>query len=134
MKALTVRQPWASLIIHGPKRVENRNWPTRYRGPLLIHAGSNRTGRDRAANVLALPLDYGVIIGAVVLSDCVPVDRCFSSPFTEGPWCWLVGEPIAFSTPIPWRGSLGLFTVPDEQAWAWIRAAGSGVSRHLQLG
>jgi hypothetical protein len=39
MKTLTVRQPWASLIVTGAKDVENRSWPTSYRGTLLIHAG-----------------------------------------------------------------------------------------------
>mgnify|MGYP002359850962 FL=1 len=38
MKALSIRQPWAGLIIHGYKDIENRDWPTRYRGPLLVHA------------------------------------------------------------------------------------------------
>jgi hypothetical protein len=40
MRALTVIQPWAWLIIHGGKTIENRVWPTAYRGPLLIHAGA----------------------------------------------------------------------------------------------
>ena len=40
MKALSVRQPWAHLIVTGIKRVENRFWETPYRGPLLIHAAS----------------------------------------------------------------------------------------------
>lgn len=39
MKALTVRQPWASLIAAGVKTIETRSWSTRYRGPLAIHAG-----------------------------------------------------------------------------------------------
>ena len=39
MKALTVRQPWASLIAMGVKRLETRSWSTTYRGPLMIHAG-----------------------------------------------------------------------------------------------
>ncbi|MFA7254088.1 MAG: hypothetical protein WC107_06075, partial [Patescibacteria group bacterium] len=49
MKALTVCQPYASLIVGWPgidpddvKRVENRTWPTSYHGPLLIHAGKSR--------------------------------------------------------------------------------------------
>jgi hypothetical protein len=37
--ALSIRQPWASLIVAGLKPVENRSWRVRYRGPLLIHAG-----------------------------------------------------------------------------------------------
>lgn len=39
MKALTIRQPWASLIAHGVKTIETRSWSTKYRGPLAIHAG-----------------------------------------------------------------------------------------------
>jgi hypothetical protein len=42
MNALSVCQPFASLIISGEKRVENRRWSTSYRGPLLIHAGKSR--------------------------------------------------------------------------------------------
>jgi hypothetical protein len=37
-KAISIRQPWADLIIKGYKRIENRGWYTRYRGPILIHA------------------------------------------------------------------------------------------------
>lgn len=42
MRALTIRQPWASLIAAGVKTLETRSWSTRYRGPLLIHAGKHR--------------------------------------------------------------------------------------------
>lgn len=42
MKALTIRQPWASLIAHGVKTIETRSWSTEYRGPLAIHAGRAR--------------------------------------------------------------------------------------------
>lgn len=38
MKALTIWQPWASLIACGAKRYETRSWPTKYRGPIAIHA------------------------------------------------------------------------------------------------
>jgi hypothetical protein len=39
MKAITIHQPWASLIAVGAKRFETRSWPTMHRGPLAIHAG-----------------------------------------------------------------------------------------------
>lgn len=39
MKAITIRQPWASLIAFGDKLYETRNWATKYRGPIAIHAG-----------------------------------------------------------------------------------------------
>lgn len=40
MKALTLTQPWATLIAVGAKRIETRSWETLYRGPLAIHAGA----------------------------------------------------------------------------------------------
>lgn len=40
MKAITVRQPWASLIAAGVKTIETRSWSTKYRGPLAVHAGA----------------------------------------------------------------------------------------------
>ena len=39
MKALSIKQPRADLIIRGLKDVENRTWSTTYRGPMLVHAG-----------------------------------------------------------------------------------------------
>ena len=41
MKAITVHQPWASLLTLGYKGYETRSWATSYRGPILIHAGRN---------------------------------------------------------------------------------------------
>lgn len=49
MKALTIRQPWASLIAVGAKSIETRSWPTKYRGELLIHAGLVRPERGEDA-------------------------------------------------------------------------------------
>lgn len=43
MKALTLTQPWASMVAVGEKRIETRSWETAYRGPLAIHAGKNLT-------------------------------------------------------------------------------------------
>ena len=39
MKVLTIKQPWASLIVDGYKKYEFRSWKTKYRGKFLIHAG-----------------------------------------------------------------------------------------------
>ena len=48
MKAFTLTQPWATLVAIGAKRIETRSWPTRYRGPLAIHAakGFPKWARD----------------------------------------------------------------------------------------
>lgn len=46
---LTVKQPWAWLIINGEKLVENRTWQVRYRGPLLIHVSKSRSDMNKKA-------------------------------------------------------------------------------------
>ena len=42
MKALTLYQPWATLVAIGAKKIETRSWPTKYRGTIAIHAGLNK--------------------------------------------------------------------------------------------
>lgn len=60
MKALTLSQPWATLVAIGAKRIETRSWPTKYRGPLAIHAA--KSGPDVARD--AFP-DRGRFIDAL---------------------------------------------------------------------
>ena len=86
MKALTICQPYAHLIVlpdddDRAKRVENRNWSTSYRGQLLIHAGksrawlkeNNQTGRDMDYDLSLDEMTFGAIVGICKLSDCVGV-------------------------------------------------------------
>ena len=54
MKALSIRHPWVDLILAGSKTIEIRTWSTRYRGPVLLHAG-NRTLFDIDEEVLLAP-------------------------------------------------------------------------------
>lgn len=76
MKVLTIKQPFASLIAEGYKEYEFRTWKTKYRGPLLIHAG---LGVDKEAmkRYEKLNLNYpkGKIIAKVNLIDCLEVDN-----------------------------------------------------------
>jgi hypothetical protein len=53
MKALSLIQPWATLIAIGAKRIETRSWSTEYRGPIAIHASKwlTPTGRIVSADV-----------------------------------------------------------------------------------
>lgn len=75
MKAITIKQPWATLIAEGYKEYEFRTWKTKYRGEILIHAGK---GVDKKAleNFKYLNLDYpvGKIIAKATITDCVKVD------------------------------------------------------------
>lgn len=108
LKALTVKQPWASLIVEGFKDVENRTWRTHYRGPLYVHAAL----RDdtEASELLSLgdPVIRGAIIGTVEVVDCV---RDSDSEWAElDCWHWLLDYPATLDEPIPMKGSLGLWT------------------------
>jgi hypothetical protein len=126
MKALSIRQPWAWLILHAGKDIENRNWQPRnpalrFRGTCLIHAGIavQPIGDELRACVKAtsgvnLPrsdeLQRGGIVGQV---DVIDVVRQSSSPWFQGP-CGLVlvnAKPLPFR---PCRGMLGFFNAPSE--------------------
>mgnify|MGYP000502586050 FL=1 len=84
MKVLTIKQPFASLIAEGYKEYEFRTWKTKYRGPLLIHAG---LGVDKEAmkRYEKLNLNYpkGKIIAKVNLTDCIEVDNNLKSKLKE---------------------------------------------------
>ena len=92
MKALTIKQPYASLIVEGIKDIENRTWKTNYRGRILIHAGKDnliknlRYGDDitclnnkqleyitnnKHNDIINKELITGAIIGSVEIVDCV---------------------------------------------------------------
>jgi activating signal cointegrator 1 len=76
MKALTIKEPWASLIINGYKEYEFRSWKTNYRGKILIHAGLSLE-KENATKFKDYNLDYGhgEIIGEAYLDDCVLIDE-----------------------------------------------------------
>ena len=78
--ALSIQQPWAWLIVNGHKPVENRDWPTRLRGTIGIHAGKkfDREGYDfvrRHFPRIRMPdpeaFERGGVVGGAVLMDCV---------------------------------------------------------------
>lgn len=76
MKAITVKQPFASLIAEGYKEYEFRTWKTKYRGDILIHAGKG-VDKEAMKRFSYLNLDYpsGCIIAKVKITDCVYVDE-----------------------------------------------------------
>lgn len=123
MKALTIQQPWASLIVYGPKRVENRTWSTHYRGPILIHVGKKRD-EEAWYGLSGYQLDNSVsylsgIIGVANLIGVLNLEayRAYAfDPFACGPKCWILSDVRPLSEPIPMGGQLGLFNVPKEIA------------------
>lgn len=79
MRALSVRQPWAELILRGRKRIEVRSRPTNVRGRVYIYASLHRAGpahERHAANAHRFDIDgllRGVIIGTVEIVGSRPL-------------------------------------------------------------
>lgn len=128
MKAISIRQPWATLIVHFGKDIENRCWFTRFRGPVLIHAAKGMTvdewtdaiefakpmimrfsAEDRR-KLLFESLPRGGIVGQANITDCV---TSHTSPWFMGEHGFLLADvkPLPF---MPWKGSLGFFEVPTQ--------------------
>lgn len=122
MKALSIRQPWANAIIYLGKDVENRSWPTRFRGPVLVHAAKNWGASERAQlgalRRIAGDFDWpetpllGGIIGVVDVIDCV---QQMDSPWFSGPYGFVLRNPRPLKFwPMP--GALNFFNArhPSE--------------------
>ena len=120
---LSIRQPWAWLIVHGHKQIENRTWRTGRCGRILIHAGK-AVDKSAIADVLAdrhpvtgeprhfsAPpvFDLGGIVGEATIVDCMTAsdDEWFVGPY---------GIVLADARPLPFvpcRGALGFFKLPE---------------------
>lgn len=76
MKAITIQQPWATLIAKGYKEYEFRTWKTKYRGDILIHAGK-KVNKKALEQFKYLNLEYplGKIIAQAKLVDCIYIDQ-----------------------------------------------------------
>jgi ASCH domain len=119
MKALSVQQPYAWLIVHGVKTIENRSWCPSYRGKFHVHAGlqlyGTREERDRLRALIRqrfgveVPsddeLERGGIVGAASLIDVVR--------FAPDHFGWVLDR--AYPTRFyPLRGQLGFFELPPR--------------------
>lgn len=123
MKVLTIKQPWATLIMQGDKRFEFRGWKTKYRGKLLIHAGKgvDKDAVERLKKYLPQILPSGKILGEVTLVDCIKCDQEFKemcqkenkdiyakSIFNEN-YAWKLSNVKKFEEPIEAKGHLSLW-------------------------
>lgn len=124
MKAITIRQPWASLIASGYKKYEFRSWPTKYRGPIYIHAGSG-VDKEYLSRFDNLNLLYpkSSIIASADLEDCILMDKDFVKQlhkenmqvygfdYKEGYYAWKLTniKPIDNQSDI--KGQLGLWNI-----------------------
>ena len=126
MKALSIMQPWAWLIVNGHKSIENRSWRCHQRGQILIHAGKKidkepwQDLRDRWHPVMGTALaseivppehlDCGGIVGTAEIVDCITRS---DDPWFVGPFGIVLrnARPLPFQ---PCKGALGFFT-PDVE-------------------
>ena len=119
MRILSIKQPWATLIVLRRKSVENRVWTTSYRGLVLVHASRRPDTHHEAIDALrrCLPttqmksLPFGQIIGVVEIYDVIaigdpvkPSDR----EWFHGPFGLLLRNAHRFSKGVPHAGQLGL--------------------------
>jgi hypothetical protein len=129
--ALSVKQPWATLLVYGCKTIEIRRWPTARRGPILIHAARVPDLRQEAWTLLPVELTeaaqlLGGIIGTGELTGCIPYrslqvfaadrSRHLNDPsWFQGPV--LYGFSFAKLEPLPFRrypGWMRFFRVDKE--------------------
>ncbi len=121
MKILTVKQPWAYLLIHGAKNFENRSWNTEYRGPVAIHAGLEIDTSPRgwalaeeawanSSDVTTPVLVKGKIIGTAELVDVIYEEKGtrIVSKWFDGPYGWEFRNKQPLKEPIPCQGAPGL--------------------------
>ena len=128
IKVISVRQPWAYLIVAGHKDIENRKWRTSYRGRLLIHASQamepddfpmQRQWIETCGIVIPEDLPRGAIVGSATLAhvDCGNGYQgdglACTSPWFEGPYGLHMSYPTAYPEPIPYRGQLGIYNGSD---------------------
>ena len=119
VRALTLRQPWATAAAVGLKTIEWRDWRTSYRGLLLLHAGRVTDDSEAAAAVRhALgPVEYpaGALVGVCRVARCLRY---------QGRWAWHLEDACELVKPIPWKGDRGLWAVPADAVRAALRAVG----------
>lgn len=139
MKALTLTQPWATLVAIAAKTIETRSWSTSYRGPLAIHAAKSvpswaceqepfrRVLTDAGVHPTQLP--RGCVVATARLVDVRLIEQRSPSPvrsrgvpavstdeyafgdYKPGRFMWFLEDIVALVEPAPARGALGL--------WEW---------------
>jgi hypothetical protein len=148
MKTITVKQPWASLIVEGIKDIENRTWKTKFRGRVLIHASAQLAKYDLTEDQFTqsgskvLWDSYNLksmIIGSVEIVDCVINHESIwaekSPEFTTNRanqegfkpiYNWVLANPIKFEHPIEnVKGKLSLWeydginTIEEDDGLLW---------------
>jgi hypothetical protein len=138
-RALTLTQPWATLVATRQKLVETRSWGTSYRGPILIHAakGYPPLARDltidlQVRGILQVPkghtpwahhpIPLGEFVARAVLDDVRSTEwsrqhldalELELGDYSAGRFAWWLRDIEPIDPPVAWRGALGLWDGPD---------------------
>ena len=131
MKVLSIKEPYASLIASGIKKIETRSWKTNYRGEIFIHASKKKFDKDSAKNELIrefihdMDMNNGYIICKAKLVDCIYMDQEFidmvkknkneyaCGDYQIGRYGWIL-EDIQKIERIPAKGMLNIWNYDGE--------------------
>ncbi len=117
LKIISIKQPWASLIVSQMKDVENRTWATNYRGRVLIHASLRgddipHDEVERRYGVRPpLILPSGGIVGIAEIIDCVRTSDSRWHLAHHWGFVLINSRPLPF---VEWKGALSLRDAPPE--------------------
>lgn len=132
--ALSIRQPWAELILEGRKKMELRSWSTDYRGRLWVHTG-RKSDLELERFYGFTDLFKGGYLGVADLTDVIPLTpqewenyRTYHldiGSFQSGYFGWLLDLPRRFRAPILGSGKLGLYYPEEEIEESLVKAYSS---------
>jgi len=127
MKAITIKQPFASLIIEGYKKYEFRTWKTNFRGKILIHAGLGKDEKNvQRFKYLNIVFPYGAIIGEAQITDCIEVTDELIDKLTNedsevykesgygAKYAFKIENIKKYANPIPCKGALSFWTYNEK--------------------
>lgn len=128
MKVLSIKEPYATLIMEGKKSIETRSWKTSYRGKLYIHASSTKIPKLLKEDPKFIPLvndsklNYGNIICKCTLTDCIYMTKEYIEKikqenyqeyiygkYEEGRYAWVLKDIEPLDSKIKVKGHLGIW-------------------------
>ena len=125
MKVLSIKEPFASLIMNKKKRIETRSWKTNYRGEIYIHASKSKMNKELIKD---MSLNQEYIICKANLVDCIYMDETFLKEIKKdkqefccglyeiGRYAWVL-EDIIPITPIKAKGKLNIWNYEKNKTY-----------------
>jgi hypothetical protein len=121
--ALSIRQPWAELVLRAQKSIEVRSWTVDYRGPVWLHTGQ-KNDSEAEAHFGLRDLFHGGFIGRIEVSSVLRLDperwerwrdrHLVPGEMPAGSFGWLLRQPVRLRKPVAAQGKLGLFEISAE--------------------